>query len=122
MAKRPFRMLFSVNDSKEKTGIVAIMELVIINGMLIQFSCNRRIAKEFRNAKGNRVKGKNVKAGEIAHIRLRGVCYVAGMVRNSTVSPGLDPHCGSNELTYVVVHFVVKIHPYVASAIFLKPW
>ena len=32
MARSTFRMLFYVNDNKEKTGIVAIMEWVIING------------------------------------------------------------------------------------------
>ena len=57
-------MLFYVNGSKEKNGIVPIMGRVTINGTVAQFSCKRSIAKELWDAKDNRVKGKSREARE----------------------------------------------------------
>ena len=40
-----FKVLFYVNGSKEKNGIVPIMGRVTINGSVAQFSCKLTIAK-----------------------------------------------------------------------------
>lgn len=60
-----FKVLFYVNASKEKNGIVPIMGRVTINGSVAQFSCKRTIAKELWDVKGNRAKGKSKEAREI---------------------------------------------------------
>ncbi len=41
-----FKVLFYVNGSKEKNGIVPIMGRVTIYGSAAQFSCKRTIAKK----------------------------------------------------------------------------
>ena len=64
MTRNTFRVLFYVNGSKEKNGIVPIMGRVTINGTVAQFSCKRSIAKELWDAKDNRVKGKSREARE----------------------------------------------------------
>ena len=64
MTRSTFRVLFYVNGSKEKNGIVPIMGRVTINGTVAQFSCKRSISKVLWNAKGNRAKGKSVEARE----------------------------------------------------------
>ena len=48
-----FKVLFYVNGSKEKNGIVPIMGRVTINGSVAQFSCKQTIAKDLWDAKGN---------------------------------------------------------------------
>ena len=48
-----FKVLFYVNASKEKNGIVPIMGRVTINGSVAQFSCKRSIPKELWDVKGN---------------------------------------------------------------------
>ena len=60
MARSTFKVLFYVNGSKEKNGIVPIMGRVTINGTVAQFSCKRSISKTLWDAKGNRAKGKSV--------------------------------------------------------------
>ena len=60
-----FKVLFYVNGSKEKNGIVPVMGRVTINGSVAQFSCKQTIAKELWDAKGNRAKGKSREAGDI---------------------------------------------------------
>ena len=60
MARSTFKVLFYVNGSKEKNGIVPIMGRVTINGTVAQFSCKRTIPKELWNAKGNKAKGKSM--------------------------------------------------------------
>lgn len=60
-----FKVLFYVNASKEKNGIVPIMGRVTINGSVAQFSCKRTIPKELWDVKGNRAKGKSKEAREI---------------------------------------------------------
>ena len=55
-------MLFYVNGSKEKNGIVPIMGRVTINGTVAQFSCKRSIPKSFGMQKATRAKGKSVEA------------------------------------------------------------
>ena len=62
MARSTFKVLFYVNGSKEKNGIVPIMGRVTINGTVAQFSCKRTIRKELWDAKGNKAKGKSVEA------------------------------------------------------------
>ena len=64
MARSTFKVLFYVNGSKEKNGIVHIMGRVTINGTVAQFSCKRTILKEFWDAKGNKAKGKSMEARE----------------------------------------------------------
>ena len=98
MTRSTFRLLFYVNGSKEKNGIVPIMGRVTINGTVAQFSCKRSIAKELWDAKGNRAKGKsrearetnlaldNIKAQIIKHyqrISDREAFVTAEMVRNA---------------------------------------
>ena len=60
-----FKVLFYVNASKEKNGIVPIMGRVTINGSVAQFSCKCTIPKELWDVKGNRAKGKSAEAREI---------------------------------------------------------
>ena len=67
MARSTFKVLFYVNGSKEKDGIVPIMGRVTINGTVAQFSCKRSIPKTLWDAKGNRAKGKSVEARDINH-------------------------------------------------------
>ena len=67
MARSTFKVLFYVNGSKEKNGIVPIMGRVTINGTVAQFSCKRNILKTLWDAKGNRAKGKSVEARNINH-------------------------------------------------------
>ena len=52
-----FKVLFYVNGSKEKNGIVPIMGRVTINGSVAQFSCKQSIHKDLWDVKGNRAKG-----------------------------------------------------------------
>ena len=98
MARSTFKVLFYVNGSKEKNGIVPIMGRVTINGTVAQFSCKQTIPKTLWDAKGNRAKGKsaeardinlaldNIKAQIIKHyqrISDREVYVTAEMVRNA---------------------------------------
>ena len=93
-----FKVLFYVNGSKEKNGIVPIMGRVTINGSVAQFSCKCSIPKELWDAKGNRAKGKskearginlsldNIKAQIIKHYQRlsdREAYVTADMVRNA---------------------------------------
>ena len=65
MARSTFKVLFYVNGSKEKNGIVPIMGRVTINGTVAQFSCKQTIPKKLWDAKGNRAKGKSAEARDI---------------------------------------------------------
>lgn len=65
MARSTFKVLFYVNGSKEKNGIVPIMGRVTINGTVAQFSCKQTIPKTLWDAKGNRAKGKSAEARDI---------------------------------------------------------
>ena len=67
MARSTFKVLFFVNGSKEKNGIVPIMGRVTINGSVAQFSCKQTIPKTLWDAKGNRAKGKSIEARDINH-------------------------------------------------------
>lgn len=93
-----FKILFFVNRSKEKNGIVPIMGRVTINGTQAQFSCKYSIAVEQWDTKANKVKGKskeardinyaldNIKAQIIKHyqrISDREAFVTAEMVRNA---------------------------------------
>ena len=60
-----FKVVFYVNGSKEKNGIVTIMGRVTINGTIAQFSCKQGISKDIWDAKGNRAKGKSREAREV---------------------------------------------------------
>ena len=60
-----FKVLFYVNGSKEKNGLVPIMGRVTINGSVAQFSCKLTIAKTMWDAKGNRAKGKSKESRDI---------------------------------------------------------
>ena len=100
-----FKVLFYVNGSKEKNGIVTIMGRVTINGSVAQFSCKCSIPKELRDAKGNRAKGKskeardinlsldNIKAQIIKHYQRlsdREAFVTADMVRNAYQGIGTE--------------------------------
>ncbi len=100
-----FKVLFYVNASKEKNGIVPIMGRVTINGSVAQFSCKRTIPKELWDVKGNRAKGKskearelnlaldNIKAQIIKHyqrISDREAYVTAEMVRNAYQGIGTE--------------------------------
>ena len=65
MARSTFKVLFYVNGSKEKNGIVPIMGRVTINGTVAQFSCKQSILKTLWDVKGNKAKGKSVAARNI---------------------------------------------------------
>ena len=67
MARSTFKVLFYVNGSKEKNGIVPIMGRVTINGSVAQFSCKQTIPKTLWDAKGTRAKGKSIEARDINH-------------------------------------------------------
>ena len=54
MARSTFKVLFYVNGSKEKNGIVPIMGRVTINGSVAQFSCKQNIPKTLWDARRNR--------------------------------------------------------------------
>lgn len=100
-----FKVLFYVNGSKEKDGMVPIMGRITINGSVAQFSCKRSIPKVLWDAKGNRVKGKskeaietnyaleNIKAQIIKHyqrISDREAFVSAEMVRNAFQGIGTE--------------------------------
>ena len=100
-----FKVLFYVNGSKEKNGIVPIMGRVTINGSVAQFSCKLTIAKTVWDAKGNRAKGKskeardinlaldNIKAQIIKHYQRlsdREAFVTADMVRNAYQGIGTE--------------------------------
>ena len=65
MSRSTFKVLFYVNGSKEKDGIVPIMGRVTINGTVSQFSCKQSIPKTLWDVKGNKAKGKGKEAREI---------------------------------------------------------
>ena len=67
MTRSTFKVLFYVNGSKERNGIVPIMGRVTINGSVAQFSCKQTIPKTLWDAKGNRAKGKSIEARDINH-------------------------------------------------------
>lgn len=105
MARSTFKVLFYVNGSKEKNGIVPIMGRVTINGTIAQFSCKQRIQKELWDAKGNRAKGKsresttvnfaldNIKAQIAKHYQRlsdREAYVTAEMVRNAYQGIGTE--------------------------------
>ena len=98
MARSTFKVLFYVNGSKEKNGVVPIMGRVTINGTVAQFSCKQSVPKTLWDIKGNRAKGKskeardinlaldNIKAQIIKHyqrISDREAFVTAEMVRNA---------------------------------------
>ena len=65
MARSTFKVLFYVNGSKEKNGIVPVMGRVTIKDSVAQFSCKQTIPKTLWDVKGNRAKGKSAEAREI---------------------------------------------------------
>ena len=51
--------------SKERNGIVPIMERVTINGTIAQFSCKKSVTMAICDAKGNRAIGKSKEAKKV---------------------------------------------------------
>ena len=93
-----FNILFYVNKSKEKNGVVPVMGRITINGTQSQFSCKKSIPLDMWNVKGNCAKGRskealqinreldNIKAQIIKHYQHlsdREAFVTAEMVRNS---------------------------------------
>jgi hypothetical protein len=93
-----FNILFYVNKSKEKNGVVPVMGRVTINGTKSQFSCKKTIPLDMWDVKGNCAKGRskealqinrdldNIKAQIIKHYQHlcdREAFVTAEMVRNS---------------------------------------
>lgn len=93
-----FKILFYVNKSKEKDGIVPIMGRVTINGTQSQFSCKHSIPLDKWDVKGNYAKGRSKEALQInrdldnikvqiikhyQHLSDREAFVTAEMVRNS---------------------------------------
>ncbi len=64
MARSTFKVLFYVNGSKEKNGIVPIMGRVTINGTVAQFSCKQNIPKALWDVKGT---GRKARARGTGH-------------------------------------------------------
>ena len=65
MARSTFKVLFYVNGSKEKNGVVPIMGRVTINETVAQFSCKQSIPKTLWDMKGNKAKSKSREARDI---------------------------------------------------------
>jgi site-specific recombinase XerD len=65
--RNTFKVLFFVNGSKEKDGIVPIMGRITVNGKAAQFSCKQTVALSLWDAKANRAKGKGAEAQKINH-------------------------------------------------------
>lgn len=63
--RNTFKVLFFVNGSKEKDGIVPILGRITVNGQAAQFSCKLKVPLSMWDAKGNRAKGKGVEAQKI---------------------------------------------------------
>ena len=93
-----FNILFYVNKSKEKNGVVPVMGRVTINGTQSQFSCKKTIPLDMWDVKGNCAKGRskealqinreldNIKAQIIKHYQHlsdREAFVTAEMVRNT---------------------------------------
>jgi len=53
-----FNILFYVNKSKEKNGVVPVMGRITINGTQSQFSCKKTIPLDMWDVKGNCAKAK----------------------------------------------------------------
>ena len=60
-----FNILFYVNKSKEKNGVVPVMGRVTINGTQSQFSCKKTIPLGMWDVKGNCAKGRSKEALQI---------------------------------------------------------
>ena len=100
-----FNILFYVNKSKEKNGVVPVMGRVTINGTQSQFSCKKSIPLDMWDVKGNCAKGRskealqinreldNIKAQIIKHYQHlsdREAFVTAEMVRNSYLGFGSE--------------------------------
>ena len=98
MSRSTFSVLFYVNRSKEKNGVVPVMGRVTINCTQSQFSCKKSIPLDLWDAKGNCAKGRskealqlnreldNIKAQIIKHYQRlsdREAFVTAEMVRNA---------------------------------------
>ena len=93
-------MLFYVNGSKEKNGIVPIMERVTINGSVAQFSFKQSIHKDLWDVKGKSKESRdinlaldNIKTQIIKHyqrISDREAFVTAEMVRNAYQGIGTE--------------------------------
>lgn len=114
--RNTFKVLFYVNSSKEKNGIVPIMGRITVNGQAAQFSCKQTVTLSLWDAKANRAKGKGAEARKINYtldkikakiidhyqqIREREGFVSAGMLRNTyqgigsesqTLLPAFDKH------------------------------
>ena len=64
-----FNILFYVNKSKEKNGVVPVMGRVTINGTQSQFSCKKTIPLDMWDVKGNCAKGRSKEALQITSRR-----------------------------------------------------
>ena len=60
-----FNILFYVNKSKEKNGVVPVMGRVTINGTQSQFSCKKTIPLDMWDVKGNCAKSRSKEALQI---------------------------------------------------------
>lgn len=83
MARSTFKVLFYVNGSKEKNGVVPIMGRVTINGTVAQFSCKQSVPKTLWDIN---LALDNIKAQIIKHyqrISDREAFVTAEMVRNA---------------------------------------
>ena len=60
-----FNILFYVNKSKEKNGMVPVMGRVTINGTQSHFSCKTTIPLDMCDVKGNCAKGRSKEALQI---------------------------------------------------------
>ena len=65
MSRSTFKILFYVNKSKEKQGIVPVLGRVTINGTQSQFSCKHSIPLDMWDVKGNCAKGRSKEALQI---------------------------------------------------------
>jgi len=73
-----FNILFYVNKSKEKNGVVPVMGRVTINGTQSQFSCKKSIPLDLWDVKGNCAKGRSKEATAIIYEteEMNTLCYM----------------------------------------------
>ena len=77
-----FNILFYVNKSKEKNGVVPVMGRVTINGTQSQFSCKKTIPLDMWDVKGNCAKGRSKEALQIN----RELDNIKGLTANLIIS------------------------------------
>lgn len=88
--RNTFSILFYVNRSKEKEGMVPVMGRVTINGKVAQFSCKLRVNASQWDAVQKRLRGRSREARE-ANLVLDGIRSRLGSLYRQMVEHGSCP-------------------------------